>query len=240
MVGTPSVSYLVCATPRSGSSLLCQRLSSTALAGTPIEFFHHERMEAFGERWGAASLGDYLDLLAERYTGPGGVLGMKVHWGQYDRAIRDRDPRGLAPNMRFVRISREDRLRQAISWVRALQTLRWSSQSKHVREVPEVFDADAIEQKLTRVEREEASWDALFERYAIAPHALTYERLVEAPELVVRQVLEFLGVEAPPEFALPEQEHPKRLADEVSDEWVARYRAELTSRRRSRGSPGSP
>jgi trehalose 2-sulfotransferase len=239
MVRTPSVSYLVCATPRSGSSLLCQLLSSTGLAGTPIEYFHHERMEAFGERWGAASLGDYLDGLAEHHTGPGGVLGMKVHWGQYDRAIGDRDPRSLAANLRFVRIIRQDRLRQAISWVRALQTLRWSSQSKHVRDLPEVFDAKAIEQKIARLEREEKCWDALFDRHAITPHSLTYEQLVEAPGPVVGQVLEFLGIDVPPGFSLAEPEHPRRLADDRSDEWVARYRDELTSRSRSRGSPGS-
>jgi LPS sulfotransferase NodH len=34
-----TVSYLVCATPRSGSTLLCETLSSTGVAGNPLEFF---------------------------------------------------------------------------------------------------------------------------------------------------------------------------------------------------------
>jgi trehalose 2-sulfotransferase len=34
-----SVSYLVCATPRSGSTLLCEALSDTGVAGNPLEFF---------------------------------------------------------------------------------------------------------------------------------------------------------------------------------------------------------
>jgi trehalose 2-sulfotransferase len=34
-----SVSYLVCATPRSGSTLLCEALSETGVAGNPLEFF---------------------------------------------------------------------------------------------------------------------------------------------------------------------------------------------------------
>jgi LPS sulfotransferase NodH len=34
-----SVSYLVCATPRSGSTLLCEALRKTGVAGNPLEFF---------------------------------------------------------------------------------------------------------------------------------------------------------------------------------------------------------
>jgi LPS sulfotransferase NodH len=34
-----TASYLVCATPRSGSTLLCETLSKTGVAGNPLEFF---------------------------------------------------------------------------------------------------------------------------------------------------------------------------------------------------------
>jgi LPS sulfotransferase NodH len=34
-----NVSYLVCATPRSGSTLLCEALGETGVAGRPLEFF---------------------------------------------------------------------------------------------------------------------------------------------------------------------------------------------------------
>jgi len=34
-----TVSYLVCATPRSGSTLLCETLTKTGVAGNPLEFF---------------------------------------------------------------------------------------------------------------------------------------------------------------------------------------------------------
>ena len=35
----PTRSYLVCATPRSGSTLLCEGLESTGVAGRPREYF---------------------------------------------------------------------------------------------------------------------------------------------------------------------------------------------------------
>src|SRR4051812_18501606 len=161
----PWRSYLICATPRSGSTLLAHLLASTGLAGTPIEYFHEDRMATLADQWGTGSLDEYLGALVERRTGPNGVFGAKLHWGQYEREIAPRDPRSLAPDLLPIRIGREDRLRQAASWVRALQTLRWSSRSKHVRDVQEVYDRDAIEQKLARLAREEAGWDALFERH---------------------------------------------------------------------------
>jgi LPS sulfotransferase NodH len=34
-----TVSYLVCATPRSGSTMLCETLAQTGVAGNPLEFF---------------------------------------------------------------------------------------------------------------------------------------------------------------------------------------------------------
>ncbi len=35
----PNTSYLVCATPRSGSTLLCEALTNTGIAGQPKEYF---------------------------------------------------------------------------------------------------------------------------------------------------------------------------------------------------------
>ncbi len=35
----PNTSYLICATPRSGSTLLCEALDNTGLAGHPKEYF---------------------------------------------------------------------------------------------------------------------------------------------------------------------------------------------------------
>jgi LPS sulfotransferase NodH len=39
----PAHSYLVCATPRSGSTLLCKSLEATGVAGTPEEYFEAKR-----------------------------------------------------------------------------------------------------------------------------------------------------------------------------------------------------
>jgi len=39
MTSAPERSYLVCATPRSGSTLVCKALRETGVAGKPEEYF---------------------------------------------------------------------------------------------------------------------------------------------------------------------------------------------------------
>jgi LPS sulfotransferase NodH len=218
-------SYLVCSLPRSGSSLLCELLGATGVAGAPAEFFHPDKMAALRERWGAATLEEYVRELLARKTSPNGVFGAKAHWGQYQPAFGEADPRTVFPDARVVFITRRDRLRQAISWVRALQTRKWADQDRPMVERPAVFDYEDITGRLMRLDREEEAWEALFERCGIAPQRVVYEDFVETRDATVRAVLEALGVEAPSDLHLPPPVLG-RQADELSEEWVERYLAE--------------
>jgi trehalose 2-sulfotransferase len=223
----PRVSYLVCSMPRSGSSLLCQLLGSTGHAGAPAEFFHPEKMKVLKRRWGVADLDAYLRELLARRTSPNGVFGIKAHWGQYQPAVGEADPRPIFPNVHPVSITRRDRLRQAVSWVRALQTLQWNTEQAQGLEHPEVFDFDDITQKLVRIDREEDMWDALFDRYGLEVHRVVYEDLVGAQEQTVREVLDAIGVHAPANLDMPPPVLD-RQADELSEEWVERYLSEAS------------
>src|SRR3954468_249168 len=46
----PQASYLVCATPRSGSTLLCEALCNTGVAGRPAEYFEALRRSGLPRR----------------------------------------------------------------------------------------------------------------------------------------------------------------------------------------------
>jgi Stf0 sulphotransferase len=48
----PTVSLVICSLPRSGSSLLCDLLANTELAGAPMEFFDRDAIDAFRRIWG--------------------------------------------------------------------------------------------------------------------------------------------------------------------------------------------
>jgi LPS sulfotransferase NodH len=237
----PVVSYMICSHPRSGSSLLCELLANTLHAGMPAEYLRPDRMAMLKRRWGAETLDDYLHALVEHKTSPNGVFGLKAHWAQY-APIADGEPNGLPAGLRYIHVSREDRLRQAVSWVRALQTGSWSTVTGPEL-APAVYDRQDIERKIARIEQEEAAWERFFETHAIAPHRIAYEELAEAPEPTTRAALAFLGVDLPADFRF-DAPLMERQADELSERWVARYRAEsapadLTWRSRPRGSRGS-
>jgi hypothetical protein len=50
-VELPKVSYLVCASPRSGTELLCRGLAATGVAGCPREYFLAEDPAKLPDYW---------------------------------------------------------------------------------------------------------------------------------------------------------------------------------------------
>ncbi|MBE9506501.1 MAG: hypothetical protein IMY86_00490, partial [Chloroflexi bacterium] len=51
----PHTSYLICATNRSGSSLLCEALKNTGIAGRPEEYFWRDDEPFWSERWSVST-----------------------------------------------------------------------------------------------------------------------------------------------------------------------------------------
>jgi LPS sulfotransferase NodH len=268
----PMLSYLACATPRSGSTLLCQELAKTGLAGRPQEYFEalrrsgvprrpHEYFDperhpniverlAFHEMfegapkpnplWHPDTYDQYLEWALDEGTTPNGVFGAKLMWGylgDFAELLRGID--GMAgrslpdllsrafPGLRYVQITRRDKVRQAVSLWKAVQTQAWqrdagASDDGHDGRVLEpVFSFRAINYLMRQLTAHDASWDAYFLGLGYEPLKVTYEELAESTEDVVHSVLEHLGIAAPADLQIG----PPRLsvqADEVSELWVAR------------------
>ena len=83
----PPRSYLICATPRTGSTLLCGLLAATDRAGTPQSYFRLEREPAYADSWdipvepdGALDYGRYLRAAKAAGSTTNGVFAPKVMW----------------------------------------------------------------------------------------------------------------------------------------------------------------
>jgi LPS sulfotransferase NodH len=218
------VAYLVCALPRSGSSLLCELLFGTGQAGAPAEYFDPATMDRFRDRWEAESLASYVTALRERRTGPNGVFGMKAHFFQLAETFRDGDLESRFPGLRYVYISRRDRLRQAISWARAIQTNRWAwtEEAATAADPAPIFRRPQVDRLLAGIAERERRWEAFFIGCDAEPLRVTYEELVEAPAVTVAAVLRHLGI--PDADGVPVAAPAlRRQADELTEEWVSRY-----------------
>lgn len=228
--------YLILATPRSGSTLLCQALAGTGLAGDPKEFFG-ARMAYWMGRWETPTPRTFVPrLIAERAT-PNGVFGAKLLWAhllRLERLCRTQpgysDPplaailADLFPNLRYVWITRDDKVRQAISYWKARESGVWGQRGeRRTRPLkPPAFDFAGIDELRRRVEREEAAIAGYFAESGIVPWHVVYEDLVRAYEPTTRAILGYLGIAPDASFVLADP-RTEKLADRQTDDWVERY-----------------
>jgi trehalose 2-sulfotransferase len=229
-------SYVICTTPRSGSNFLCELLQSTEVAGRPDEYFWDP--PAGHERWSPEEYRAYVERIQQAGTTPSGVFGLKLMWGYFDAVVarlatltgraESSPPAILAtvfPNLKYVWLTRRDKVRQAISWHRALASQRWRSTDATAEGTPEpTFDFAAIDGLVDVATADDRSWRDFFTLHGIAPLVIVYEELEQDPEQACRQVLDFLGLSVSTRSSSRVWRH-QRQADGLTDAWVRRYHA---------------
>jgi LPS sulfotransferase NodH len=241
----PRRCYVVCTIPRSGSNLLTDGLRDTRRAGMPKQFFLPKDESRYAAKLGidrAADYAAYVRAIVDTKI-RNEVFGFKLmSWYLDDFLARLRGSHGFGnstpsdlellrsafPRLRFLRIVRRHKLRQALSTARALQTGLWKVQKgKSIVREPE-FDPDLIEQSLHEAERQEKIWDDFFRRIGIKPFNVEYEKLCREYERTIRAVLNFLRIKLPA-GARVGPPVTTRQADEISRMWEERFVAERPS-----------
>jgi len=262
-MGKVTKSLLVCATPRSGSTLLCALLDGTEVAGRPQEFF--ERLAHSGlprqprEYFEHVEDPKLLELLAPTDPGtpdPGdpipqalaegttdnGVFAAKLMWthlldlaerlgakpgsplpsGGLGRPADATLLRERFPDPRYVHVTRRDKIAQAVSLWRAVQTRAWrAGEVTETENGDAVYHAGAIGYLAGQLSDHDDAWRAWFSANRIEPLRVVYEELAADTSGVTAEVLEDLGV-GPAEVPEPPL---RRQGDDRSARWVERYRA---------------
>lgn len=249
-------SYIICATPRSGSTLLCDLLTSTGAAGKPHSYYRNEDASYWAELWGVPRphrLDDagfekaYLSAMIREGTAGTGVFGLRLMWSSVADASRRLDAiKGSAADVAarfaeafgptlYIHLSRQDKLSQAISLVRAEESGLWhlaADGTERERTAPPripLYDGDRIAEVSRKLQGDDIAWTDFFSRREINPLALTYEALTADPREALAELFRALGQD--PAGAERMLVQTAKLADADSLEWAARYRRE------SRGSP---
>jgi len=239
----PRRCYVVCTIPRSGSNLLTDGLRDTRRAGMPKQFFLPKAEPGYGAELGIDSAADYVAYvraIVNTKVTRNEVFGFKLmSWYLDDFLARLRAAHDFGnsttndlellssafPGLRFVRIVRLHKLRQALSTARALQTGLWKVQKgKSTLREPE-FDSNLIEQSLHEAERQEKIWDDFFRRLGIKPFTVEYENLCQDYESTIRAVLNFLRIKLPAGARVGPPVTTRQYA-EISRVWEERFIAE--------------
>jgi trehalose 2-sulfotransferase len=226
--GTLRKSYIVASSYRSGSQYLCWRLWQTGLLGAPSEVLNPtSELRVLMNRFKASSPADYIAKLIARRTSRNGVFGMKAHFHHFE-AYQKEYPElleVLAPTT-YIYISRQDRIAQAVSMAKALQTDAWTSRMEEGPKPVMVYDREMIAHCLVDIEQQDVTWRRWFETHNVAPFQVTYDDLTANAAGVVRSIVEYLGVENDErdEVDVPPA---KKQADETNQEWIERFEREM-------------
>ncbi len=130
----------------------------------------------------------------------------------------------IFPNLHYIWLTRRNKIRQAVSLRRALQTRVWISfrTRENVEPRPAFYDVAKIHRSLQYLLMQEAEWQEFFTGAKVTPLTVVYEDFVNEQEQTIARVLDFLGVERPDALRLFKPFLMKQ-ADSESEEWVRRY-----------------
>jgi trehalose 2-sulfotransferase len=238
-------SYLICCLPRTGSWLLSEMLQSTGIAGRPREYLAPERRKSLERELGISPTAGWEAYMAKAFqkaTTPNGVLGIKVHWYQFERFLGDfgkspwcntQDParsvQSLFPHLRYIHLVRADRVRHAVSYARAAETKLWWQIDAQRAAAPCVlartptFDRARLDRFYQLITGHASNWQQYFNQNNITPFRIRYEELIANPEGTLKSIFDYLQVNFPAGALLP-LPRLKKQADDLSEEWVSLYR----------------
>lgn len=238
----PTRCYALCSLARSGAHLLSGGLRATRLAGKPEQYFHDQLAPQYAARYGLDAERDFTGyvrgIIAASAT-PNAVFAFRIESWELERFVarlrksgefgsadaRELDLLRFAfPRLRCVHLTRQNKVRQAISKARAMQTNLWVIDPEKDLTGEATFDPALIDQCLLSASRAEALWSEFFQRNEIEPLSVTYEDLCADYAATVGRVLNFLRIRPPRGFSLGAPT-TVRQADATTEEWVARYTA---------------
>ena len=220
-------SYVIGSSYRCGSTYLCWQLWNTGVLGAPTEVLNANiELRILMNRFKVSLPADYIAKLLSRRTSRNGIFGMKAHFHHFESFMNDYPALldVLSP-VSYIYINRRDKVAQAVSMAKALQTNWWSSRWEEGPSPPLHYDRDLIVKCMKEVELQDAGWLRWYDAKKIAPHEVIYEDLTADTPGTVRAIVELLGAQddEPSEVHVPPAE---KQSDDTNYEWIARFRQE--------------
>ena len=236
-------SYIICTSPRSGSTLLCKYLTATGQAGAPQSYFHKPSRAAWAGAQGLPADSPLADIVAAaRHTGTAGtgLFGLRLQRPSFDFLMQQLDL--LHPDLRsdtdriqagfgttaYIHLTRGDKVAQAVSLIAARQTGLWhrtadgAEMERSAAPQPPRYDAQAITRTLALLTQYDRDWRLWFAQQNLKPLEIHYDALVAQPLETLTRIVRHLGLEPPHH---PPTAQTAQLADHVNRAWIAQYRA---------------
>ncbi len=197
-------------------------------------YWEHSRLAM---EHGVTSRESFLELVYELGSTPNGVFGAKLMWNYTPHVIenfmemprfadmgRAEIFRAAFPGLHVVHLSRRNRLRQAVSWLRAAEDGVWwvsDTEPPQPQGLPR-YNYDVIEGMMALITQGEQAWRELYDELGITSLEIAYEDLLtaESYENAVKSILADLVMDM--QVVIPRQ-RTNRQSDDLNEEWIERF-----------------
>lgn len=208
---------------RSGSNWLGSLSTGTGVLGTSGEWFARW---AFPKELKSATMDEYLDATIARASTPNGYFTVKLfpaHLHLFNVKFGEDLMTVLTDryDCNFISLNRRDRIRQAISFARSLQSKQWSSRRGPKRDAH--YDADQIARCYFLINRSYAFWEDYAEIRKLEVTKFIYEDLVAAPQPYVDCIAQHAGETVE---ALPSSDYQIQR-DDKTEEWIEQFKTDF-------------
>lgn len=222
----PATRFLfLCFTNRCGSNFVAELMAAGGRINRAEEVFNGDTIATHVRERGLRSFAAYVNFLCDRLR-EGGRLAAKVSLEQLlmltEAGVLDQ----IVTRSDFLLLERQDRLRQAISLLVAVQNRQWTSRQASVKpDAALVYRRDFIDEQMALIAQQTFGFYRFFASNGLTPKHLAYEELIAQPAQSLGAIEDWLGLPAagPRDLALPIQ----RQASALKEAWRARYQAGL-------------
>lgn len=144
-------------TPRCGSTMFCDVLQQTGLAGDPKEWLNVRYLSAYGTYFGykSVNLADYLNFVLRKTTSSNGVFSVNFHVEQYVHMMRNGFDAFTLGFHKAYYLQRRDKLAQAYSLAKAQLTDQWSADTRPVQKAAEAMGRSRVLRALLHISESE-------------------------------------------------------------------------------------
>jgi len=237
-------SYRIWFSQRNGSTLLCKGLEQTGIAGIPGEYFNIFDSNSLCEHYKVSTWNELRDKLWSLGTSKNGVFGIKHNMTASIyreiatlKGISEGEPideeqlvQDLFPNCKHIFLTRRNKVRQAVSWWKAIKDNQWHLEpnQQHENEADfyeEHYDFDALTHLYKEAALRECAIQAHYTKHGIQPLTLVYEDFVKDFKNTIKQIIDYLDIEYD-QLNIKEMYYQK-TANQDSEKWVQRFREDL-------------
>jgi len=214
---------LLLSSPRSGSTMLSERLHNWDVCLTHEYFQPFQYLPALADRWkcledGVVDRQRYVDALFTHRSSKSEWLGINLHGSHVASFMEYFSHFPKLEVIKIIHLRRKDSLKQAISYEIASQTGQWSSHFKSA--IEPVYDYDKLKKKLDRVDHQTRTNLAFIDQEKHQNIDVFYEDLKRDS----KKIRDFLGVR---HDGGDQRNQMSKQSNEINREWLNRLSKDL-------------